>query len=230
MNRSTPRHWGIFAAVLLSALIFTGCGQRAAKSDSAAPSKSAKVKSSTKEHVKVKSSRPTSSSSKASSSSSTAASAASSQPATPWDSSKDAALTSFVNAWAKTMGQSYAKYDGVHPLKTSVGTTYPTDFSQELVNNTPNLLAWHPDGTGSSSYNVVAIYNYDGTEHRCRAASPISSRFMRGSRSSWWIKVATAPRLPARPRMLPCAATFSALPRASLRNNSESSGIIRASI
>ncbi|KRN21501.1 DUF4767 domain-containing protein [Lacticaseibacillus camelliae] len=164
MNRSTPRHWGIFAAVLLSALIFTGCGQRAAKSDSAAPSKSAKVKSSTKEHVKVKSSRPTSSSSKASSSSSTAASAASSQPATPWDSSKDAALTSFVNAWAKTMGQSYAKYDGVHPLKTSVGTTYPTDFSQELVNNTPNLLAWHPDGTGSSSYNVVAIYNYDGTE------------------------------------------------------------------
>lgn len=164
---SQAKHWGIIGVALLSLLVMAGCSQQAKQSDATAPAKSAKVKSSSQKSAKAKSSSKTSAKAKASKQSSAAssqASASSAQPATPWDSTKDAALASFITSWAKTMGQSYVKFDGVHPLQTSVGTVYPTDFSQELVNDTPNQLAWRPDGTGDSSYNVVAIYNYDGTE------------------------------------------------------------------
>ena len=164
---SQAKHWGIVGVALLSLLITAGCSQQAKQSNATAPAKSAKVKSSSQKSAKAKSGSKTSGKAKASKQSSSAsskASASSSQPATPWDGTKDAALASFIAFWEKTMGQSYTKFDGVHPLQTSVGIAYPTAFSEELVNGTPNQLAWRPDGTGDSSYNVVAIYNYDGTE------------------------------------------------------------------
>lgn len=85
------------------------------------------------------------------------------QATTPWNSKKDAALAAFINQWAQTMGQSYTKYDGVHPLETLSGT-YPADLAQEPVNGATNVLGWAPSGSGQYTYNVVAIYNYVGTE------------------------------------------------------------------
>lgn len=55
-----------------------------------------------------------------------------------WNSSKDAMLEQFMNQWALTMGQSYVKYDGVHPLgpfsdeyptQSDPGMEYPEAFS-----------------------------------------------------------------------------------------------------
>lgn len=80
-----------------------------------------------------------------------------------WNDEKDAQLKAFIDQWAPTMHQSYVKYDGVHPLKTSVGTTYPDDFSRELVNGQKASIGWSKDGSGKYDYNVVAVYNYDGT-------------------------------------------------------------------
>lgn len=139
---------GIWLAILASLILAAGCGNQSATSQSK-QSVSEKSKTSrtgksttTKKTDKVRSSKKT----------------------TPWDRNKDAALTTFIDQWAPTMGQSYEKYDGVHPLKTSVGTTYPTDLSQVLVNGSKTTIGWSSNGTGNYSYNVVAIYNYDGTE------------------------------------------------------------------
>lgn len=81
-----------------------------------------------------------------------------------WNSSKDEQLESFINEWAPTMHQSYEKYDGQNQLKVSTGLTYPQDLSEEQVDGQPGLMGWAPTGKGDYEYNVVAIYNYDGTE------------------------------------------------------------------
>lgn len=81
-----------------------------------------------------------------------------------WNNDKDSKLESFINQWAPTMKQSYKKYDGRHSLKTSVGTIYPDDLSKVTVASSNASIGWSKDGEGSDSYNVVAIYNYDGTE------------------------------------------------------------------
>ncbi|WP_235015656.1 DUF4767 domain-containing protein [Pediococcus acidilactici] len=79
-----------------------------------------------------------------------------------WDSSKDEELEAFVNKWSKTMDQDYQKYDGVNDLKTSVGTSYPSDLSKETVKGQQASIGWSKDGKGDYEYNVVAIYNHDG--------------------------------------------------------------------
>ncbi|WP_461226213.1 DUF4767 domain-containing protein [Lacticaseibacillus suihuaensis] len=83
---------------------------------------------------------------------------------TPWDRRKAAKLAAFMKRWAPTMGQRYVAYDGTHPLKVATGMVYPQDLDQELVDEAQTKIAWAPTGKGNATYNVVAIYNYDGTE------------------------------------------------------------------
>lgn len=82
---------------------------------------------------------------------------------TLWDSSKDNQLESFINQWAPTMKQSYKKYDGEHSLKTSTGTIYPDDLSKVTVEGSNSSIGFSKDGEGKYDYDVVAIYNYNGT-------------------------------------------------------------------
>lgn len=79
-----------------------------------------------------------------------------------WNKSKDRQLNSFINSWAPKMNQSYKKYDGQNSLHVSTGGNYPDDLSKEV---TPDggSIGWAPTGKGHYDYNVVAIYNYDGT-------------------------------------------------------------------
>lgn len=82
---------------------------------------------------------------------------------TLWDTNKDNRLKSFIDQWAPTMKQSYVKYDGTHSLKTSTGTVYPDDLSKVNVEGSNASIGWSKDGSGNNEYNVVAIYNYNGT-------------------------------------------------------------------
>ncbi|WP_295729368.1 DUF4767 domain-containing protein [uncultured Limosilactobacillus sp.] len=80
-----------------------------------------------------------------------------------WNGTKDRQLEAFISSWAPTMHQSYQKYDGSNQLHVSVGGNYPNDLKREI---TPDggSIGWAPSGKGPYDYNVVAIYNYDGTE------------------------------------------------------------------
>lgn len=80
-----------------------------------------------------------------------------------WNGAKDRQLEAFINSWAPKMHQSYQKYDGANELHVSVGGNYPADLSREI---TPDggSIGWAPSGKGPYDYNVVAIYNYDGTQ------------------------------------------------------------------
>lgn len=80
-----------------------------------------------------------------------------------WNKKQDDQLHSWINQWAPPMHQKYTKYDGVHSLKTSVGETYPEDLNKVTVNGEKTSIGWNKSGRGNYSYNVVAIYNYDGT-------------------------------------------------------------------
>lgn len=84
------------------------------------------------------------------------------KPAKLWTDEKDKQLEAFMGKWAKKMGQSYVKYDGEHPLKISVGGSYPNLLSDEQVDGVSGRVGWSNDGTGNHEYNVVAIYNHDG--------------------------------------------------------------------
>jgi len=81
-----------------------------------------------------------------------------------WNSDKDAKLTAFINQWAPTMNQSYVKYDGNHSLKTSTGATYPDELKHVTVEGNKASIGWNKTDKGNYEYNVVAIYNYDGTK------------------------------------------------------------------
>lgn len=81
-----------------------------------------------------------------------------------WTSTKDKQLANFINQWAPTMGQSYTKYDGTNSLKTSTGTVYPDDLTKVTVDGAKTSIGWSKTGKSNYTYNVVAIYNYDGTE------------------------------------------------------------------
>jgi hypothetical protein len=83
---------------------------------------------------------------------------------TLWNSTKDQALATFMTSWGQTMKQDYHKYDGTNSLHVSVGIDYPDMLPTEQVNGQEGLLGWTPTGKGSYQYNVVAIYNHDGTE------------------------------------------------------------------
>ena len=80
---------------------------------------------------------------------------------TVWDVSKQAKLNIFFNSWAKTMKQTYEKYNGHDQIKTLAGEEFPKDFDNVAVNGQKATLAYHPNGKGDSDYNVVAIYNYN---------------------------------------------------------------------
>lgn len=80
-----------------------------------------------------------------------------------WNSNKDAQLQSFIKQWAPKMKQNYVKYDGQNSLNISVGIVYPDDLYRVNVNGTKSSIGWSKSGTGKYDYNVVAIYNYDGT-------------------------------------------------------------------
>lgn len=62
------------------------------------------------------------------------------------------------------MHQNYTKYDGHTPLKTSVGISYPEALYQSKVTNDSGIVGWSTNGDSYYDYNVVAIYNYDGTQ------------------------------------------------------------------
>lgn len=81
-----------------------------------------------------------------------------------WDSKKDEKLKDFINEWAPTMHQNYDKYNGKKSIETSTGFTYPDDFSKVTVEGTHDSIGYSKDGTGKYEYNVVAIYNYVGTQ------------------------------------------------------------------
>ncbi|AMV61014.1 Hypothetical protein ADU72_0534 [Pediococcus damnosus] len=141
-------------ALVAGALILTGCGTQAKTSKVASQkttSSSVKSNSSKRNTSKEASSKVTSSSSQK-------------QADTLWDSTKDAQLKTFIDKWAPTMKQSYVKYDGEHSIKTSVGTVYPDNLTKVTVNGAKTSIGWSKNGKGSNSYNVVAIYNYNGTE------------------------------------------------------------------
>lgn len=80
-----------------------------------------------------------------------------------WNTEKDQKLQSFISEWSKTMNQDYQKYDGTNELEVSTGMSYPSDLSSETVKGQQASIGWSKDGKGSYEYNVVAIYNHDGT-------------------------------------------------------------------
>ncbi|WP_412989835.1 Lreu_0056 family protein [Pediococcus siamensis] len=150
-----------FATILvIGLLILTGCGSTT-KSSKAANHKA--TTSSVKKNSNKKSiSKDGSNSSSTSSSKSSVVSTK--KTSTLWNSAKDKQLETFINKWAPTMKQSYVKYDGKNSIKTSTGTLYPDDLDKVLVNGAKTSIGWSKNGDGSYSYNVVAIYNYNGTE------------------------------------------------------------------
>ncbi|WP_363305523.1 Lreu_0056 family protein [Companilactobacillus sp.] len=80
-----------------------------------------------------------------------------------WNDSKDAQLKKFIDDWAPTMHQSYQKFDGEHTIKTSTGMVYPDDLTKVSVDGSNSSIGWSKSGKGHYAYNVVAIYNYNGS-------------------------------------------------------------------
>ncbi|WP_252180831.1 DUF4767 domain-containing protein [Pediococcus stilesii] len=80
-----------------------------------------------------------------------------------WNTEKDQKLQSFISEWSKTMNQDYQKYDGTNELEVSTGMSYPSDLANEPVKGQRASIGWSKDGKGSYEYNVVAIYNHNGT-------------------------------------------------------------------
>lgn len=114
-------------------------------------------------HSTTKSSKVTKAKKKKTTAKKTTASS-SSQKQALWNTTKEQQLRDFIAQWAPTMGQSYTEYDGKTPLKTSVGTTYPDALKGiKIEQTTPGTIGWAPTGEGKYDYNVVAIYNYDGS-------------------------------------------------------------------
>lgn len=158
MNRQWHRGFKLKAVVLVALAILSGCGQTHSLSTSSSKKPTShEVKSSKKASVK------TSSVKSSSSSSAQSASSQSTQPQTLWSTSKDHQLKAYIDQWGPTMGQTYTEYDGHTPLKTSVGTTYPEVLNHITIQGPAGTIGWSADGNGQYDYNVVAIYNYDGT-------------------------------------------------------------------
>lgn len=81
-----------------------------------------------------------------------------------WSEAKDGRLKDYMDDFSEKMDQDYIKYNGVGSLPTSTGTSYPRDFDELLMNGSHISIGWAPKGVGNYDYNVVAIYNHDGTE------------------------------------------------------------------
>lgn len=135
----------IVTLLMLSAIFLTGCGNKATANGTAshkAKTNTVKVTKKSKVTKKV---------------------AASKKSQALWYEKKDGQLKSFIDQWAPTMKQSYVKYDGKNSLKVSTGMVYPDDLSKVNVEGRNSSIGWNKDGVGNYTYNVVAIYNYDGT-------------------------------------------------------------------
>ena len=158
MNKRTSRCIKT-ATVLLAMVVLVGCGQKSATNNSAS---SNKVTSSQKSSSRQKKASKSSTSSKSSSVASQTTTKA--QTNTPWNTSKDQKLKAFIDQWGPTMHQTYTEYDGHTPLKTSVGTTYPDALRQSQISGDAGTIGWSPKGDGNYDYNVVAIFNYNGTQ------------------------------------------------------------------
>lgn len=80
-----------------------------------------------------------------------------------WNDDKNQALEALMKQFGVTMNQDYTKYNGSNDLKTSTGTVYPSGLSAVTVDGQKTSIGWRSDGRGSNNYNVVAIYNHNGT-------------------------------------------------------------------
>lgn len=138
-----------FLTIAAMGVVLTACGEQTSKSDTSSQSSSQTSQQTSSNNSNRQPAASTSSSH---------------HDDSLWNNSKDEQLESFINEWAPTMHQSYEKYDGQNQLKVSTGVTYPQDLSEEQVEGQPGLMGWAPTGKGDYEYNVVAIYNYDGTE------------------------------------------------------------------
>ena len=78
---------------------------------------------------------------------------------TDWTVAKTKKLQAAVNNWSKATGQTYRFYDGVHPLKTKKGDTYPQAFTQArfVLKKKPIKIGWSPLGKNKYQYNVVQL-------------------------------------------------------------------------
>lgn len=150
------KKWYVGVATLMGILLLSGCGSQSSQS-------STKQQAADKGQQTSQSTSQSSATAQSQSTQKTAKSSGQTQSKALWDSKRDAQLTAFIKQWEQTMGQSYDKYDGKTPLETLSGT-FPADLGNESVNGQTNVLGWSPDGLGNNTYNVVAIYNYVGTE------------------------------------------------------------------
>ena len=141
----------VIGLLTVSVLILAGCGQN----------KSGNSNSSTSSH---KVSQTADNSKKAQKKESTKSSSSQENKTALWNDHKDSLLTQFIDQWAPKMNQDYIKYDGKKSLKTSTGTIYPDDLSKVKIDGNKTTIGMSKDGKGNNEYNVVAIYNYDGTE------------------------------------------------------------------
>ena len=82
---------------------------------------------------------------------------------TKWDKNKTKKLKVAVKKWSRTVEQNYRFYDGVHPLNTKNGSTYPAVFKQHsfVLNKQTIKIGYSPLGKDKYQYNVVAIANAD---------------------------------------------------------------------
>ncbi|CAJ2230431.1 zinc ribbon domain-containing protein [Fructilactobacillus sanfranciscensis] len=79
---------------------------------------------------------------------------------TIWNSSKNTKLENFMSSWGSSMNQDY-DYFNPDNQDNYMGYHFPDDFSKGniRVGGSPVSVGWSDDGTGSSDYNVVAIYS-----------------------------------------------------------------------
>lgn len=145
--------------IFMAVTALAGCGQTNAQKQSASSTKTSSRQQSSSNHKQASKSSTSSKSSSASSQTATKA-----QTNTPWNASKDQKLKDFIKQWGPTMHQTYTEYDGHTPLKTSVGTTYPDALRQSQISGDAGTIGWSPKGDGNYDYNVVAIFNYNGTQ------------------------------------------------------------------
>lgn len=139
------RKWHLATLFVAGALILTGCSSQ---NQSEKKTSNSEPTTSVVSHKSKKTNKTPSSTKKV---------------AVLWDSTKDNQLKVFIDQWGPTMKQSYVKYDGSNSLKTSTGTVYPDDLSKVTVAGANASIGWSKDGKGTNEYNVVAIYNYNGT-------------------------------------------------------------------
>lgn len=129
--------------IMVSAVTLTACGKEHYGAEQVSSSISSAVTQTATNH-----------STQAASSSTPAQPTASSKVATSaWNDQKAAQLRTFMDRWAPTMHQAYL------PISR---TTFPEFLPENnTVNGATTTMQWSADGTGASSYNVVAMYNYN---------------------------------------------------------------------